>query len=60
MLYTAAMAGMFSSLSANIYFPALGLISRVGESPSVSTCANVYIRKSTSACQSSVLRLPYI
>jgi hypothetical protein len=29
LMYLAAIAGMFSSLSANIYFPALGQISRV-------------------------------
>jgi hypothetical protein len=29
LMYLAAVAGMFSSLSANIYFPALGQISRV-------------------------------
>lgn len=33
-MYLAATAGMFSSLSANIYFPALGQISRV--------CPNLY------------------
>jgi hypothetical protein len=30
LMYLCAVAGMFSSLSANIYFPALGQISRVG------------------------------
>lgn len=33
MMYLAAIAGMFSSLSANIYFPALGQISTVSQSP---------------------------
>jgi hypothetical protein len=32
LMYIAAISGMFSSLSANIYFPALGQISRVSKS----------------------------
>lgn len=43
LMYIAAVAGMFSSLSANIYFPALGQISKVRRRPLVVDAANMCV-----------------